>query len=265
MSPCKMFCKINLWPILTIWDVLPFKNRISVFSFLQKRKSSHTEPPPSPSNEGLQRTVCRLPPPDKTQVLPFTISPRGVHLGCLALAGIWVCNFGHEAPESGGGFESKCIWESCNLCLKLVKLQKRICYCSICSQVPPRFLIPAFDPLAFPISQDAGNNTACVCKLFQSCPTLCDPMDCSPPGSSVHGILQARILEHVAMPSSRGSFPTQGSKQLLLHLWQAGSLPLAQPGKPDNKTNLFQSCGHGWVFQICWHNECSTLTASSFR
>ena len=37
------------------------------------------------------------------------------------------------------------------------------------------------------------------------CPTLCDPMDCSPPGSSAHGILQARILEWVAMPSSRGS------------------------------------------------------------
>ena len=42
-------------------------------------------------------------------------------------------------------------------------------------------------------------------KLLQSCPTLCDPMDCSPPGSSVHGILQARILEWVAIPSSRGS------------------------------------------------------------
>ena len=42
-------------------------------------------------------------------------------------------------------------------------------------------------------------------KLLQSCPTLCDPMDYSPPGSSVHGILQARILEWVAMSSSRGS------------------------------------------------------------
>ena len=39
----------------------------------------------------------------------------------------------------------------------------------------------------------------------QSCPTLCDPMDCSPPGSSVHGILQARILKCVAIPFSRGS------------------------------------------------------------
>ena len=39
----------------------------------------------------------------------------------------------------------------------------------------------------------------------QSCPTLCDPMDCSPPGSSVHGVSQARILEWVAISFSRGS------------------------------------------------------------
>jgi len=42
-------------------------------------------------------------------------------------------------------------------------------------------------------------------KSLQSCPTLCNPMDCRPPGSSVRGILQARILECVAVPSSRGS------------------------------------------------------------
>ena len=40
--------------------------------------------------------------------------------------------------------------------------------------------------------------------ITQSCPTLCNPVDCSPPGSSVHGILQARILEWVAIPFSRG-------------------------------------------------------------
>ena len=44
-------------------------------------------------------------------------------------------------------------------------------------------------------------------KLLQSCPTLYDPRDCSPPGSSVHAILQARTLAWVAMPSSRGSSP----------------------------------------------------------
>ena len=70
-------------------------------------------------------------------------------------------------------------------------------------------------------------------KSLQSCPTLCDPMDCSLPSSSVHGILQARLLEWVAVPSS-GVFPTQGLNLRLLCLlhWQAGSLPLAPPGKP---------------------------------
>ena len=41
--------------------------------------------------------------------------------------------------------------------------------------------------------------------VVKSCPTLCDPMDCNPPGSSVHGLLQARTLEWVAISSSRGS------------------------------------------------------------
>ena len=43
-------------------------------------------------------------------------------------------------------------------------------------------------------------------KPLQLCWTLCDPMDCSPPGSSVHGILQTRILEWIDMPSSGGYF-----------------------------------------------------------
>ena len=41
--------------------------------------------------------------------------------------------------------------------------------------------------------------------VTQLCTTLCDPMDCGSPGSSVHGILQARILESIAIPFSRGS------------------------------------------------------------
>ena len=40
--------------------------------------------------------------------------------------------------------------------------------------------------------------------VAQSCPTLCHPMDCSPPGSSVHGLLQARVLESVPIPLSSG-------------------------------------------------------------
>ena len=58
-------------------------------------------------------------------------------------------------------------------------------------------------------SESSGKPTLCA-KFGQSCPTLsflafCDPMDCGPPGSSVHGTLQARILEWVVMPSSRES------------------------------------------------------------
>ena len=44
-----------------------------------------------------------------------------------------------------------------------------------------------------------------LAKSLQSCPTLCDPMDCSPPGSFVHGIFQGRIVEGVAITSSRES------------------------------------------------------------
>ena len=67
---------------------------------------------------------------------------------------------------------------------------------------------------------------------LQSCPPLRSPMDGSPPGSSVHGILQARILEWVAMPSPRGSSRPRDLTfvSCVLHL-QAGSLLLAPPGK----------------------------------
>ena len=54
-------------------------------------------------------------------------------------------------------------------------------------------------------------------EVAQSCPTFCDPMDCSLPGSSSHQILQARILEWIAIPFSRGTFPTQGSNPGLTH------------------------------------------------
>ena len=52
-----------------------------------------------------------------------------------------------------------------------------------------------------------------------SCPTLCDPMDCTPPGSSAHRILQARTLEWVVVSFSRGISPTQGS---YLGFWRLG-------------------------------------------
>ena len=65
-------------------------------------------------------------------------------------------------------------------------------------------------------------------KVAQLCPTLCNPMDYSLPGSSVHGILQARILEWVAIPFSRGSCQPRDQTQVS-HI-AGGLLPSEPPG-----------------------------------
>ena len=67
---------------------------------------------------------------------------------------------------------------------------------------------------------------ATAAESFQSCPTLCDPMDYSPPGYSVHGISQTRILEWVAISFSRGS-SQPGDRNCILTALQADSLPLS--------------------------------------
>ena len=67
--------------------------------------------------------------------------------------------------------------------------------------------------------------------VIQSCPTLCDPKDCSLSGSFVHGILQARLLERIAIPFSRGS-SWRGIKPGSSAL-QADSLLSEPPGKPN--------------------------------
>ena len=91
--------------------------------------------------------------------------------------------------------------------------------------------IPLFTYSLSPfISSKTSPPTLCVyVSGAQSSPSLCDPIDCGPPGSSVHGILQARILEWVAIPFSR-IFLTQGLKpsllncrQILYHLSHQGS------------------------------------------
>ena len=74
------------------------------------------------------------------------------------------------------------------------------------------------------------NRSPLCAKLLQLCLTLCNPMDCSPPGFSVPEISQARILECVAISYSWRS-STQGSKPSLLH-WQEGSLPLSHQRSP---------------------------------
>ena len=69
--------------------------------------------------------------------------------------------------------------------------------------------------------------------VAQSCKTVCDPMHCSPPGCSVHGIFQARIPEWVVISFSRGS--SRSRDQTWAPTLQANSLLSELPGKPANK------------------------------
>ena len=81
-----------------------------------------------------------------------------------------------------------------------------------------------------PLPGTRGSRMCVPAKSLQSCPTLCNPMDSSPPCSSVHGILQARILEWVSMPSSR-DLPNPGIEPGSPAL-QPESLLSEPPGKP---------------------------------
>ena len=98
---------------------------------------------------------------------------------------------------------------------------------------------------------------ACVhAKWLQSCPTLCNPMDCSSPVSSDLGILQARILEWVAIPSSRGSSSPRDWTQVFCSSCIAGGFFTAEPlGKPlfvmvarDN-LDSFPLQSHSWFLK----------------
>ena len=88
-------------------------------------------------------------------------------------------------------------------------------------------------------------------KSHQSCPTLCNLVDCSPPVSSDNGILQARILEWVAMPSSRrSSRPRDWTHVLRLLHWQMGSLlyniVLVLPYINMNPPRMY-TCSQSWT------------------
>ena len=94
-------------------------------------------------------------------------------------------------------------------------------------------------------------NECLKCKhvqSLQSCPTLCDAMDGSPPGSSIHGILQARILEYVSSFSSRGSSQSRVQTHLsyLLHCrWVCYQVDF--PGGSDDKVSAYKAGDQGSI------------------
>ena len=123
-----------------------------------------------------------------------------------------------------------------------------------------------------------------MCSVAQLSLTLCDPMDCSPPGSSVHGIIQARILEKVSISSSRASSQHRNKTHIscigrwILYPWATWKAPksLKVPGKDNvavkqwlvrwkGERNTSEVTFVNWRFQLkhyC-HLNCSLKNTSS--
>ena len=89
-----------------------------------------------------------------------------------------------------------------------------------------------------------------VCSVSQSCPTLCDLVGCSPPGSSVHGIFQARILEWVAISYSKGSSWPKDQTHVSWVSCLAGRFFTTVPPV------VVQSLSHVWLFSTPWTRAC---------
>ena len=122
-----------------------------------------------------------------------------------------LCRAHHEHPRARAGpkqhhcrnHRGSVAWPSATFLLGLSWWGERGLQDNPVSWSPLSFkkLSPVLSLLRWP----SHSEDACVLSCFSHVPTLCDPMDCSLPGSSVHGISQARILEWVAIPFSRGS------------------------------------------------------------
>ena len=109
-------------------------------------------------------------------------------------------------------------------------------------------------------------------EVAQLCPTLCNPMDCSPPGSSVHGILQARILEWVVITFSRGSSRPRDRTQVsrirgrCFNLWATREASKPFPGTElgfnpsfsifeDLSVKVWNLTPWWWCFRSHWEQE----------
>ena len=128
-------------------------------------------------------------------------------------------------------------------------------------QQPNRFHLSAC------LDSSLTKQMSCVCaKLLQLCLTLCNPLDPSPSGSTIYGILQARILEWVAIPSSKGSSRPRDLNLQLLRLlhWQAGFFTTSTSWEalslPTNhqiiQTSHILPWEHVGIPSLCYYKAC---------
>ena len=153
------------------------------------------------------------------QVVPWWASSRALPVTWAFLALLLSfpsCLYSFYSPPlfSSLSFASCCVMGNCLLYSAKIEL-------SAYSNYWITFYIPSFKIFQYTL------------LVAQMCPTLCDPRDCSPTGSSVHGTLQARLWEWVAISSSReSSWPRDWTHISCLLHWQADSLTPAPPGEP---------------------------------
>ena len=95
--------------------------------------------------------------------------------------------------------------------------------------------------------------------VTQSRLTLCDPVDCSPPGSSVHKILQARLLEWVAILFSRGSSWPRDWTQVACIAGKKILLSSEPPGKPTLTPSQYRPTEMHWIAPVLWKKKCALL------
>ena len=141
------------------------------------------------------------------------------------------------------------LWDSMDCSLSPMPMQfPREEYCSGLSCLPPGDLPDTgmeTTSLMSPSQAGAGATwEAPQVLVAQSCPTFCDPMDCSPPGSSVHRVLQARILKWVDISSSRSSWPRNwtGVWHIAGFSHTMGDSLLSEPlGKPPSHLRKYNS------------------------
>ena len=146
-------------------------------------------------------------------------------------------------PQEGWpGYSSACSW-ACTLLMAKIHVEPRIWCHSLAGRATCLW--------AYGLPWTSSPTVVLIAK---SRLTLCDPMDCSPPGSCVHGILQARMLERVAISSSRLIFSTQGLNESLLH-WQVDSLPQSHLENPSFPIEGINTCPH-WSRHIFWKWVC---------
>ena len=137
--------------------------------------------------------------PDSKPLSQFPVKAQCVRVPARSLSCVWLCSppgssvHGFSRQEYGSGLPFPSPGDLPDLGIELASPMT----CALAGWLFCYFIFFTTEPPGKPVKSES--------EVTQSCPTLCDPMNCSLPGSSLHGIFQARVLEWVAIAFSRGS------------------------------------------------------------